>query len=272
MYLPPVIKIEERQDLNVTHLAKSSSYTQESSELCQGQAFKEWVQKVDEQWTKKHENYQDKLMVLAPFAVGEALILKNIVNLSLPQAAASIIGGWLLADLVTGAVHCFFDNFPITSKDYQSLSFLEERALTFQGHHYFPNKVTKSSYWFLTQDSYLLALPALAVGGILSFYGYDTSACLVGITALLSAQAHYTHALSHGRNAKNLLVKFLQRTGLIISPDVHHIHHKGPEHAANYCIFNGHMNGVLDSLVSMGSRSYNFFRKWCGTKPEQKCD
>jgi hypothetical protein len=258
---PPVIKIAEKQELNVTHLDKSSSYTQESSELCKGKAFKEWVKKVDEEWIKKHDNYQDKLMVLTPFVVGEAMILKSIVNLSTPQAAASIIGGWLLADLVTGAVHGFFDNFPIKSKDYQSLSFLEERALTFQGHHYFPNKVAKSSYWFLTQDSYLLALPALAVGGVLSFYGYDTSACLVCITALLGAQAHYTHALSHGKSAVNFFVQFLQKTGIIISPKVHHVHHKDPEHAANYCIFNGHTNWVLDSFISAGSRSYQFFRK-----------
>jgi hypothetical protein len=43
--------------------------------------------------------------------------------------SVSLIGGWLMADLFVGAVHYFFDNFSIKSKDYQSLSALEAIAL-----------------------------------------------------------------------------------------------------------------------------------------------
>lgn len=265
----PAIKIAEKQNINITNLSRSSSCNQKSSELCKGQAFKDWVKKVDEEWIKKHENLQDKLMVMTPFLALEVATLSNIVNFTLPEAAVIITSSWLLTDLLTGAVHCFFDNFPIVSQDYKSLSFLEERALTFQGHHYFPSKVAQSSYWFLTQDSYLLALPIVAVGGVLGFYGYDISACIFGMTAFFSAQAHYTHALSHGKNSKNSIVKFLQKTGLIISPDVHHVHHKDHEHAANYCIFNGHMNWVLDAFVATGRNTYKFFRNWCGSKPKK---
>ncbi len=199
------IKIVEKQDLNIANV-------QESSELCRRKAFKEWVQKIEQEWAQKHENYQDKLMVLAPFVAVEAMLLKNVVNLSLPEVAVSLVGGWLLADLISGGVHCFFDNFPITSKDYQSLSFLEERALmVFQGHHYFPKRVTEFSYWFLTQDSYLIALSSLAVGVLLGFSDYDISASIMGISALVGTQTAYVHALSHGKHADNRLVKFLQK-------------------------------------------------------------
>ncbi len=258
------IKMVEKQDLNIANV-------QESSELCKGKAFKEWVQKIEQEWAQKHENYHDKLMVLAPFVAVEAMLLKNAVNLSLPEVAVSLVGGWLLADLISGGVHYFFDYFPIKSKDYQSLSFLEERALmVFQGHHYFPKRVTEFSYWFLTKDTYLLTLSFLASGVIFGCYDYDISASLLGITALVGTQTAYVHALSHGKHADNRLVKFLQKTGLIISPKVHNGHHKDPEHASDYCLFNGHMNWVLDSFISVGRSSYKFFRNWSGAMPTKK--
>ncbi len=262
---------EIQQDKEDSIHAISSSYVQESSELCKGKAFKKWMQERDQDWAQKHENYQDKLMILAPFAAVETMLLNNIINLSSSEVAVSLIGGWLLADLFTGVVHYFLDYFPIKSKDYQSLSILEEIALKFQGHHYFPKKVTESSYWSLTRSSYyLLAFPILAASGVLSCYDYDMGASLLSITAILGAQTQYVHALSHGKHADNRLVKFLQETGLIISPKVHNVHHKDSEHSSNYSLLNGHTNWVLNSFISVGRSSYQFFRNWCGARPTKK--
>jgi hypothetical protein len=259
---PNPIKIVEKKDLNIANV-------QESSELCKGKAFKQWIKEKNQEWAKNHENYHDKLMVLAPFVLGEAVILNNI-NLSSSEVTVSLIGGWLMADFFTGATHCFFDNFSIKSKDYQSLSVLEEVALKFQGHHYFPNNVTESSYWSLTRTSYLLVLPVLASGCLLSCYDYGVGASLLSITALMTAQSQYVHALSHGKYSDHRLVKLLQETGLILSPKVHNEHHKDPEHASSYGVVNGHMNWVLDSFISVGRSSYKFFRNWSGAMPTKK--
>lgn len=263
---------EIQEDTNDAIREKPVLHMQETQALPWGKAFKEWGEKKQEVWLQKHDNYQDKLKVFVPFFVSEVFALKNVLNLSATQLAGGAVAGYLLADLLSGIVHCVLDN--ISSKDFlseplfpeklSSFSFLEEVALTAQGHHPFPKQITKSSYWYSTWDSYLLMLPILAMGVASSYYGYDTGAYMLGITAFLVPQANYTHALAHGKSAKNSFVKFLQKTGIILSPKEHNIHHKNTD--LNYCSLSGHMNWLLNPVTAAGRSTYRFFRNWCGAR------
>lgn len=262
---------ETLDEVQTTMYAKPVSHVQETQALSWGKAFKEWSEKKQEAWLQIHDNYQDKLKVFVPFFAAEAFALRNVASLSVTQLTSGAIGGYLLADLLSGIVHCVLDN--ISSKDFlsmpfkdmSSLSALEEIALTAQGHHPFPKQITKSSYWYSTWDSYILMLPILAAGGALAYYGYDTNAYMLGVAALLVPQANYTHALAHGKNSGNRFVRFLQKTGLIISRKNHNIHHRNTD--LNYCSLSGHMNWLLNPVAAATRNTYRFFRKWCGARP-----
>lgn len=84
------------------------------------------------------------------------------------------------------------------------------------------------------------------------------------VTAFLTTQANCTHAFAHGKNADNRFVQFLQKTGIIISPKDHNIHHKNTY--LNYCSLSGHMNWLLNPVAAAWRSTYRFFRNWCGAR------
>ena len=65
--------------------------------------------------------------------------------------------------------------------------------------------------------------------------------------------AHMIHSKPHP------IVQFLQKAGLIISHEKHHQHHQGNFDSA-YCIINGWMNPILDSINFWRGLEYIIFK------------
>ena len=73
--------------------------------------------------------------------------------------------------------------------------------------------------------------------------------------------AHMVHKKPHP------IVQFLQKAGLIISHEKHHVHHQGDFDSA-YCIINGWMNPILE-YINFWRRLENLITKLTGAIPRE---
>ena len=153
--------------------------------------------------------------------------------------------GWAAADLVAGSVHWFCDSFfsPETP-------ILGPVILRFRDHHVHPQHIVELG--FLEQDinNILLALAPVAWMG-----WRDLPA--TGMPGVLFVSA-FIFTLTLGTSTTNLLHKWahdpdppavarwLQRTGLVLSPEHHGIHHR--DYSRGFCVTSGWMNRVLDPI------------------------
>lgn len=218
---------------------------------------------------KQHENFKDQAKILIPYGLTTLVLLGKSGQTLSPFAMLGCTGAsWLLSDLGTGIVHWTFDVLDYTNKRWPEK--LRSAAKIFQYHHEFPGHCVQESFWYHTRAFYLnFGVPLLATASILSAYDYNILTCLLTTSAIIAPLGDYVHAISHGKH-NNRFVRFLQKTGIIISREHHRRHHKRPDHATNYCIWNGHMNIILDPIMSVSRSAYKFFRNWCGKKHQKE--
>ena len=174
-----------------------------------------------------------------------------------PWLAVGLVVGYLLADLLSGTVHWFCDSFfaPDTP-------LIGPRVIhPFRDHHDHPDAIT--GYGFLEQDStnYVVIIPPLLFA--LRAGGPDvTSALAVFAHGLLFAFAvgslgtNVFHKWAHASSVPPG-VRWLQRCGIILSPEAHDLHHNAYTHG--YCVTHGWMNVILDPFDFFG-RSERFIR------------
>lgn len=178
-------------------------------------------------------------IVVALVAGGSAATLLLIV---LP----AFLLGYLGADLLSGTAHWLCDTFfeedtPVIGK------FVIQ---PFRDHHVHPQRITR--YRFIEQDTtnFFLMLPLLAIAfwqgapragnrGELFWCG-----CLLGLSAG-SFCTNLFHKWAHLRQ-RPVVVRWLQRSGLILGPERHRRHHG--DYSRGFCVTSGWMNPVLDSL------------------------
>ena len=185
-----------------------------------------------------------------------------------PWLATGFLAGYLLADLLSGTVHWFCDSFfaPDTP--------LIGRAIIhpFRDHHDHPDAITQ--YGFLEQDStnYLVIILPLLLA--LRAGGPDvTSPTGVFVHGLLFAFAvgalgtNIFHKWAHARSVPPG-VRWLQRRGLILSPEAHDRHHSA--YTDGYCVTHGWMNVILDRVDFFG-RAERLIRSVIGRpRPEDR--
>lgn len=173
---------------------------------------------------------------IAPDAVRPA------VALALP---AGLLAGYLLADLLAGAVHwladrCFDPGTPVLGP---------LLIAPFRAHHDDPTSIAQHDVFEVAGNAALVSLP-LAVALLALPRPNGFAATLLCVTALsFSAAAvatnvfhRWAHAASPPRVARRL-----QRLGLILTPMRHALHHRG-EHDRAYCVTSGWLNPVLDRI------------------------
>ena len=154
--------------------------------------------------------------------------------------------GYLAADLASGTTHWFCDTF-----------FEEDTAVIgriliqpFRDHHVHPQRITE--FRFIEQDTtnFFLMLPLLATaywlaaprpgnGGALFW-----CCCLLGL-ATGSFGTNLFHRWAHEREPP-IAVRWLQRSGFILSPERHQHHHR--DYARGFCVTSEWMNPLLDAL------------------------
>lgn len=162
-------------------------------------------------------------------------------------APLAALVGMLFADFISGFVHWMFDTWG--SVDTPVVGRLAIR--TFRHHHVDQKAITRHD--FIETNGHNIALSTIcAVFGILwcdpekptllgVFFGMSGAFAIVFVS--MTSQIHkWSH---EDEPAK--VIRFLQRTRIILSPSHHAVHHAAP-YNRNYCITVGWMNGPLRAV------------------------
>ena len=171
----------------------------------------------------------------------------------------ALLLGVLSADFATGAVHWFCDSF------FAADTPVVGRALVapFREHHVDPQGITRHGLLELHGNSCIpLIMLLLAARALLSAEAapgllVHSSLLFFTVATMATNQCHrWAHEISPGP-----AVRWFQRAGLILSPEMHARHHRG-EFRQSYCMTTGWMNPLLDRLrffprLEQGIRALN---------------
>jgi hypothetical protein len=157
----------------------------------------------------------------------------------------SVLGGYLLADFLSGVAHWAGD----TVGDERTVFLGPNFVKPFRQHHLDPKDITRHDFIETNGNSCIVAAPvvmglAFFVPGSPGFWLY--LAVLLGSAALFVFLTNQFHKWAHA-DAAPRAVRWLQRAGVILSPRHHAIHHASP-HDKYYCITVGWMNPVLHKV------------------------
>ncbi len=159
----------------------------------------------------------------------------------------AIVAGLFLLDWFSGLVHWTYD----TWFDEHIPGFQRSVSIA-REHHVLPYHIV--GYAFRDHVSYS-SWPAFAfvapIGLLLSVCAAPTPAVYVGVlltTGICFGMlfGSHCHLLGH-RPARSRVIRFLQRSHLLVSPAYHRLHHDGG-HDTRYAVVNGWSNVVCDRI------------------------
>lgn len=157
----------------------------------------------------------------------------------------TILFAWLLADFFTGLIHWAQDRLLVKETRF---AFLNTIKADNDLHHDRPAAMVHLSMWENINTSAPYAWPLAAVCFIIGF------PMIVWLTILFASFGNLVHRFAHmpkGRVPRP--IRWLQRTGLFISFDHHHMHHFDDEGVIEkenskirFCPMTNWVNPVLD--------------------------
>ncbi|MBS0480788.1 MAG: carotenoid synthesis regulator CarF [Proteobacteria bacterium] len=195
--------------------------------------------------------------MLRQFVILTVFVLSVAVNLGLTLrdpswlAVPAMLIGWYLADLLSGLIHMYMDYRPCTqgkrlndiffyegsreSKEY--LDMLRDRMATigpferisydFKNHHPRPDALGRRALWRLIGSTVIVAALPLSIAGNVAGWLWPVPGWIfAGLVAFLigGGFAQYFHGSLH-RQDNPWFITAMRRTGLLMSPAAHQIHH-----------------------------------------------
>jgi hypothetical protein len=150
-------------------------------------------------------------------------------------SAWEALGGYLMADAVSGATHWFADTM------FQESTPVIGKLLIhpFRHHHRDPQALTHHGLLELCGNS--------ALGSLVLFL-LPLPATLLAAMTLALIMTNIFHSWAHQQRPP-AMARFLQRCHLILGPEHHARHHA--EGRGAYCVTSGWFNPVLDRLTSL---------------------
>ena len=184
----------------------------------------------------------------------DKLYLENII--------ISIIIGLYFADLHSGLVHIFFDEYEGDNP------FLKPIADAFQGHHKSPiNLIKKPTIENITDTAITPYNIYCLLYNITKFT--SKSQIIIQLSFLLGSNfGQITHQLAHFVNHaskkekkqfKYRITKLLQEYNIIIKTEEHRKHHQ--TYDTNFCLLNGWANPLLNSIYTFGNTAKQISNK-----------
>lgn len=165
---------------------------------------------------------------------------------SLLAMAAGALLGYLVADVVSGIVHWFCDTFFHDDTPLIGRAFIQP----FREHHVDPLAITRHDFFEVNGNTCLALLPVVTLVLLVGQPrpGEAVPALFAQTVALAFALATFAtnqfHKWAH-QEQPAAAVRWLQRTGLILSPAHHRSHHCRSYRQA-FCITAGWLDPVLD--------------------------
>ncbi len=150
----------------------------------------------------------------------------------------------LIADFVSGFVHCAADNFGSPKTPVFGVAFIRP----FRDHHKDPKDITRHDFVETNGNSCIVNLIVL-VPTYFAISGDATAVeFLFGLFVLMFTLAivftNQVHKWAHMTTPPKPIT-VLQRFGIILSPTNHEVHHMAP-FDKNYCITTGWMNAAIE--------------------------
>jgi plasmanylethanolamine desaturase len=171
--------------------------------------------------------------------------------------------GALLADSFSGLLHWLGDTYGSPVGGLFSLSFVAP----FRWYHVKPTAMVEYSLWVNLGTSCLIADIAMGVLYFFMFQWPEFTLVVLFWFLLVGTFTNLCHRLSHSIQ-RNWLVRFLQKSRLILSSK-HHCQHHIPPFQKRYCISNGWANYVFDAIGLW--RKLEFILKCFGLRPHPSC-
>jgi ubiquitin-conjugating enzyme E2 variant len=187
--------------------------------------------------------------LFAAAATGLAVELGDALETASAWGAlgASIITGYVLADLVSGIVHWMADRYGAETTPLVGNSFIRP----FREHHRDPDAIVRHDFIETNGSNCIVSAPCLTV----AFFGFsatpDSLASIFLIGSILSLclavfGTNQFHKWAHAGAAPRP-IQFLGRAGVILGSRHHDIHHTSP-FQKNYCITSGWWNPALERI------------------------
>lgn len=146
------------------------------------------------------------------------------------------------ADFLSGFVHWAGDTWGRVTTRWVGPRFL----VPFRYHHLYPGDMLKSHFVTTNGDSALVNCLILGVAFLIPLHPAGVVAVFVAAVGTWGLPTSQVHKWAHDRRPPRM-VRWLQRAGLILSPD-QHAHHHLPPFAGYYCITTGWCNPLLERL------------------------
>jgi uncharacterized membrane protein YeaQ/YmgE (transglycosylase-associated protein family) len=181
-----------------------------------------------------------------------------------------IVGGYLLADLLSGIVHFLADNFGSPDTPFVGQGFV----LPFRQHHVDPLGITRHGFFIANGNNALVCLPVLIPVALFVPVTTSTTGYAAGVFTFVMLLAVFltnqTHKWAHMDNPP-MPVRWMQAAGLILSKEHHDIHHVRP-YNTHYCITVGAWNSLFERF-RVFDRSERLIRKWVpGMNPAPRAE
>lgn len=167
-----------------------------------------------------------------------------------PSFVTVVIGffaSMLLVDFISGLMHWACDTWGTFYTPIVGPTLIR----SFRMHHVDPQDITKHGF-IETNASTCYPAPPWIIVALLLTPGSSTSVeiyhWMVNFGVIGTIMTNEIHKWSHMVHSKpNVVIRFLQRSGFVLSHEHHHRHHTGNFDNA-YCIINGWMNPILEYL------------------------
>lgn len=160
----------------------------------------------------------------------------------------AVLAGLYVADLVSGLLHWAFDTW-----FNENIGFVRRMVLQVREHHVYPNRIFDIHFTHdagtLSWIALILTAPVLAWATLVAGASSALSAYAIVAASVFSVVLVFmleTHKCGH-RPRNPAAVRWLQKSGLLLSVP-HHIRHHSGNHDVNYCIVNGWADRTLGRL------------------------
>jgi ubiquitin-conjugating enzyme E2 variant len=155
------------------------------------------------------------------------------------------LGAYLLADLLAGLTHWLADRF--FREDTRWIGPL--LIAPFREHHTDPGSIARHDFATVSGNSALATAPLAVALRLLPEPANVPALALFVFGNVLTLALFLTNLFHRWAHAPRRppFVRWLHRTGLILTPERHARHHRG-DHDCAYCVTSGWLNPLLDGL------------------------
>jgi ubiquitin-conjugating enzyme E2 variant len=173
------------------------------------------------------------------------VVVSMMGDLSLWALGLSLLGGYLLADFLSGMAHWAGDSLGNEATPLVGPAMIKP----FREHHVDPKDICRHDFIQTNGNNCIVSVPILALVIVFLPAAPGVGLC-IGIVFASAAwfivMANQFHKWAHADRIPRPVMA-LQRWGLILSPAHHAIHH-APPHDKYYCIVVGWLNPLLMGL------------------------